>query len=100
MSVKNLNSATYCMMHPARIMIIQLLRERPSTFTEISKETGLSRQLVAYHMSFLETFNLLESEYIFTEREGKRCASRQYRCSVVVEKVIKWAIEKLSRLQD
>jgi len=75
--MEDLSGVAYCLMHPARLKIIQLLREKPSTFIEISMGTGFSRQLIAYHLSHLETAHLLESKYILTDREGKGYATRQ-----------------------
>lgn len=93
-----LSGVAYCIMHPARLILLRLLRGRPRNITEICKETGLSRQLVTYHMSFLETHKLLVSEYKLEERGGRGYASRQYWCSAKVDDVIGWIIKKLSQL--
>ena len=94
-----LSGAAHCIMHPARLILLKLLRERARNITEICKKTGLSRQLVAYHMSFLETHKLLVSKYKLEEpRGGRGYASRQYWSSAKVDDVIGWIIKKLAQL--
>jgi len=52
--------------HPARILILELLRDKELSVTEIIKKTGLSQANVSQHLS------LMRSERIVaTRRDGK-----------------------------
>ncbi len=56
-----------------------LLRGKPMYLTEISKESGMDRATLAYHLGVLERVGILRSEYrILQEPRSKGKAARYY----------------------
>jgi len=90
------------LMHPVRLKLAQLLKAKPQSFLQISKELGISRQLTAFHLSYLETDGLLDSKYIIlkeprNDKAGK--ALRQYSLSIKAIKVVDWIESQLLKLK-
>lgn len=47
--------------HPARLQILNLLRERPMLVSEIVELTGFSQTLVSRHLAVLRSINVVDS---------------------------------------
>jgi len=64
--------------HPKRLMIINILRDREITVTQLAKETGINKSNLSQHLHLLR-----ENGLVTTQREGTKIFYRLSHSNIV-----------------
>jgi len=79
------------LLHPERWSIIKTLKasSSPLYINKIAEKSGVDRRLVSYHLSVLEQYGFVESEFkIIKEPQSKGKAGRFYKLTGKVDEVL------------
>jgi DNA-binding transcriptional ArsR family regulator len=99
--VVSTEKAAWCLAHPMRLRIVKALLEKRSTISQIIEVVGIDRSLTVYHMSYLQTYGLIESKYVLGEASGdKGKAVREYWCSIKLGEVVGWLSNEFKAISE